>query len=57
MTVRHTLLHTPDEVALLRDRARRVNAWTVDDADRALQLAAWGVDEITSNHVTVLNAL
>lgn len=57
VAVRHTLLHTPDEVAALRDRARRVNAWTVDDADRALQLATWGVDEITSNHVTVLNTL
>lgn len=57
VAVRHTLLHTADEVAVLRERARRVNAWTVDDVDRALQLASWGVDEITSNHVTVLNAL
>jgi hypothetical protein len=57
VAVRHTLLHTADEVALLRERARRVSAWTVDDADRALQLASWGVDEITSNHLTVLNAL
>lgn len=57
VAVRHTLLHSPDEVALLRERAHRVNAWTIDDAQRALELAAWGVDEITSNHVTVLNAL
>ncbi len=57
VAIRHTLLHTPDEVALLRERARRVNAWTVDDVDRAMQLVSWGVDEITSNHVTVLNAL
>ncbi len=57
VAVRHTLLHTAEEVALLRERARRVNAWTVDDPDRALQLAAWGVDEITSNLVTVLNTL
>ena len=57
VAVRHTLLHTADEVAVLRERARRVNAWTVDDVDRAMQLVSWGVDEITSNHVTVLNAL
>ena len=57
VAVRHTLLPTADEVAVLRARARRVNAWTVDDPDRALQLAAWGVDEITSNLVTVLNTL
>lgn len=57
VAIRHTLLHTRDEVALLRARAGRVSAWTVDDVDRALALAAWGVDEITSNHVTVLNAL
>lgn len=57
VAVRHTLLHTADEVALLRERARRVNAWTVDDPDRALELASWGVDEITSNLLTVLNTL
>ena len=57
VAVRHTLLHTADEVAVLRARARRVNAWTVDDVDRALELASWGVDEITSNHLTVLNTL
>ncbi|MGE3857842.1 MAG: glycerophosphodiester phosphodiesterase [Dehalococcoidia bacterium] len=57
VAVRHTLLHSADEVAVLRDRARRVNAWTVDDADRALELASWGVDEITSNLLTVLNTL
>jgi len=57
VAVRHTLLHTADEVAVLRECARRVNAWTVDDADRALELASWGVDEITSNLVTVLNTL
>ncbi|MFA7248755.1 MAG: hypothetical protein WC273_03915 [Dehalococcoidia bacterium] len=57
VAIRHTLLHTPDEVALVRERAGRVGAWTVDDVDRAMELAAWGVDEITSNHVTVLNAL
>ena len=57
VAIRHTLLHTPDEVAVLRDRAAQVGVWAVDDVDRALELAAWGVDEITSNHLTVLNAL
>ena len=57
VAIRHTLLHTPDEVEALRDRAGRVGAWTVDDIDRALTLVAWGVDEITSNRITVLNAL
>jgi glycerophosphoryl diester phosphodiesterase len=57
VVIRHTLLHTRDEVQALRERAGRVGAWTVDDTDRALALVAWGVDEITSNRVTVLNAL
>ena len=57
VAVRHTLLHSADEVALIRRRAGRVGAWTVDDVDRALELVAWGVDEVTSNHVSVLNAL
>ena len=57
VAIRHTLLHSPDEVALLRARAGWVGAWTVDDADRALDLARWGVDEITSNDLTVLNLL
>jgi hypothetical protein len=29
----------------------------VDDTDRALELASWGVDEIVSNHIDVLHAL
>ena len=57
VVVRHTLLHSSDEVALLRERAGRVGAWTVDDAPRALTLVAWGVDEVTSNRLTVLNAI
>jgi hypothetical protein len=57
VVVRHTLIHTPDEVEVLRERAGRVGVWTVDDTDRALALVAWGVDEITSNRVTVLNAV
>ncbi len=57
VVVRHTLLHSRDEVEVLRRRAGRVGAWTVDDIDRALDLADWGVDSIVSNHVVVLNAL
>ena len=57
VAVRHTLLHSADEVALLRERAGRVGVWIVDDAARALVLVAWGVDEVTSNRLTVLNAI
>ena len=27
----------------------RVHVWTVDDPDRMLQLAAWGIDGIVTN--------
>lgn len=57
VVIRHTLLHTPDEVEALRLRAGDIGVWTVDDAARALELEAWGVDRITSNRLTVLNAL
>lgn len=57
VVIRHTLLHTPDEVEALRLRAGDVGVWTVDDAARALELESWGVDRITSNRLTVLNAL
>ncbi len=57
VVIRHTLLHTPDEVEALRLRAGDVGVWTVDDAARALDLKAWGVDRLTSNRITVLNAI
>lgn len=57
VVIRHTLLHSPDEVEALRLRAGDVGVWTVDDAPRALELQSWGVDRITSNRLTVLNAL
>ncbi len=57
VVVRHTLLHTSDEVQALRNRAADVGVWTVDDAARALDLKSWGVDRITSNRITVLNAV
>ena len=37
--------------------AGSVAAWAVDDPDRGLDLAAWGIDAIGSNHLAVLNAL
>lgn len=57
VVVRHTLLGSPEAVQALRRRAGYVGAWTVDEVDRAQELSRWGVDAITSNHVTVLNAL
>lgn len=57
VVIRHTLLHTADEVQVLRMRAGDVGAWTVDDVPRALELKAWGVDRITSNRIPVLNTL
>lgn len=56
VTVRHTLLD-PDAVRHLRARAGVVGAWTVDDVDRALELKSWGVDQVVSNYLVVLNAL
>jgi len=57
VSIRHTLLHSAEEVRSLKERAGSVDAWTVDDVDRALELAEWGVTGIVSNNVTVLNAL
>ena len=36
-------------VKRLHDRGIKVNCWTVDKAEVAEQLIAWGVDMITSN--------
>ena len=57
VAIRHTLLHSAEEVRAIRRHAGRVAVWTVDDVDRALDLAEWGVDAIVSNEITVLNAL
>lgn len=57
IAIRHTLLHSAEEVHALRRHAGTIAAWTVDDVDRALDLLEWGVDAIVSNDVTVLNAL
>ncbi|MBE6580649.1 MAG: hypothetical protein E7650_03425 [Ruminococcaceae bacterium] len=38
-----------ENIALCHENGITVNAWTVDDKEAAEQLAAWGVDMITSN--------
>lgn len=40
---------TRDEVAAMRDAGFEVNVWTVDDVDRARELAEWGVNGIFTN--------
>ena len=46
--VRHTGL-SKKEVELIHKNGHKINCWTVDDPDRAKELAEWGVDYITSN--------
>jgi glycerophosphoryl diester phosphodiesterase len=55
VSCRHTLI---DErtVAELHRRGLEVVAWTIDDPDRAAQLAGWGVDGITTHRVATLRA-
>jgi glycerophosphoryl diester phosphodiesterase len=36
---------------MLHDRGYLVVAWTVDDGERAMELARWGVDGVTTNAV------
>ncbi|MGH2609495.1 MAG: glycerophosphodiester phosphodiesterase, partial [Tepidiformaceae bacterium] len=50
VSCKHTLL-TEERIRMLHDRGFLVVAWTVDDADRAMELARWGVDGITTNVV------
>ncbi len=57
IVVRHTLVESADHVAELRELAGEVGVWTIDDVDRAIELVSWGVDELTSNSLTVLNAI
>ena len=40
---------TEENIRLLHDAGITVNCWTVDDPADAERLAAWGVDQITSN--------
>jgi glycerophosphoryl diester phosphodiesterase len=52
---RHALL-TADVVSRLHEEGLDVVAWTVDDEERALELAAMGVDAITTHRVAQLRA-
>jgi glycerophosphoryl diester phosphodiesterase len=49
-------LLTPRVVERLHGLGLLVVAWTVDDADRARELAAWGVDGLTTHRVAELLA-
>ena len=57
IAIRHTLLHSAEEVRSIKRYAGSIAAWTVDDIDRAQELAEWGIDAIVSNDLTLLNAL
>lgn len=57
IAIRHTLLLDAATVDALHEHSPYVAAWTVDDVDRAIELATWGVDEVVSNRLQVLNAL
>lgn len=57
VVVRHTLIESPADLEELRELSGEVGVWTIDDIDRAIELASWGVDELTSNNLTVLNAI
>lgn len=50
LSCRHTLI-TPQLVRRLKDRDLTVIAWTVDDTERARELASWGVDAITTHQI------
>ncbi len=50
VSCKHTVL-TEERIGMLHDRGFLVIAWTVDDADRAMELARWGVDGLTTNVV------
>ena len=57
VAVRHTLLHSALEVESLRRWAAWIGVWTVGEAGRARELAAWGVDAVVSDDLAVLAAL
>lgn len=40
---------TEERVKAMHDAGLTINCWTVDTAERGEELAAWGVDQITSN--------
>jgi glycerophosphoryl diester phosphodiesterase len=53
VSCRHTLLTEP-LVQRLHERGLAVVAWTVDTAERARELASWGVEGITTHQVAAL---
>jgi len=57
VTIRESMIRSAPLLHAVRARAGRVGAWTVDDADRALELKAWGIDQLVSNRLSVLNTL
>ncbi|MEZ4504116.1 MAG: glycerophosphodiester phosphodiesterase [Dehalococcoidia bacterium] len=57
IAIRHTLLIDEMAVEALHEHTPHISAWTVDDVDRAIELASWGVDEVVSNRLQVLNSL
>lgn len=50
LDIRYTLLNE-ENIAKLHENGIKVNCWTVDEKADAEQLAAWGVDFITSNRL------
>nr|MBQ4319847.1 hypothetical protein [Clostridia bacterium] len=48
LDVNHNAL-TPENIAACHAAGLVVNAWTVDNPERAAELIEWGVDQITSN--------
>ena len=51
----HSLL-SERAVSGFHEEGLTVVAWTVDGADRARELARWGVDAITTNRVVEIRA-
>ena len=47
--LKHSLIRSPDDVAVFHDKGLDLRAWTVNDADRAVQLFDWGVDMVISD--------
>ncbi len=46
---------TAERVKAMHEAGLKVNCWTVDDPARAEELAAWGVDFITTNILQGIN--
>ena len=40
---------TKEQIDKAHAKGLKVNCWTVDDPERAKELASWGIDFITSN--------